>query len=151
MLRRMHRLASTSGRLQCELLHLFFFFQAHRETKECYRLFGMPAQANQDFFRFKRAAFYLGIKRNAGKVGLIFAKAAALSININTDSSPVAMGRTHMARTLLASSLLPPSASLPPSQFPFLECTEGHLIQSPLALAPCSTLFLLLSHARSPH
>ena len=32
-------------------------------------------------------------------------------------------------------------------QVPTNRCTGGHLIQSPLALAPCSTLFLLLSHA----
>ena len=31
-----------------------------------------------------------------------------------------------------------------------LKCTGGHLIQLPLALAPCSTLFLLLSHALGP-
>jgi hypothetical protein len=36
---------------------------------------------------------YSGVE---GKVGLIFAKAAALRINISTDGSPVAMGRTHI-------------------------------------------------------
>ena len=68
--------ASTSGRLHCELLRLLFL-QAHRETEEYCRLFGVPAQTNQDSFRYKRLAFYSGIK---GKVGLIFAKAAALRI-----------------------------------------------------------------------
>ena len=67
--------ASTSGRHHCELLRLLFL-QAHRETEEYCRLFGVPAQTNQDSFRYKRAAFYSGTK---GKVGLIFAKAAALS------------------------------------------------------------------------
>ena len=34
---------------------------------------------------------------------------------------------------------------------PVLECTGGHLIQSPWALAPCTTVgFLLLFHALSP-
>jgi hypothetical protein len=58
---------------------------------------------------------------------------------------------SHTTRTLLASS--PPSllitSSLP---FPYLGaqgCTGGYLIQSPLALAPCSTCFLLLSHTLS--
>ena len=64
--------AITSGRFHCELLRLLFL-QAHRETEEYYRLFGVSAQTNQDSFRYKRAAFYAGIK---GKVGLIFAKAA---------------------------------------------------------------------------
>ena len=105
--------ASTSGRLHCELLRLLFL-QAHRETEEYCRLFGVPAQTNQDSFRYKRAAFYSGIK---GKVGLIFAKAAALRININTDGSPVAMGRTHITHTSHASHLLSSSLShhlLPP-------------------------------------
>ena len=44
----------------------------------------MPAQINQDSFRYKCAAFYFRIER---KVGFIFAKAAALHININTDDS----------------------------------------------------------------
>ena len=94
--------ASTSGRLHCELLRLLFL-QAHRETEEYCRFFGVPAQTNQDSFRYKRAAFYSGIK---GKVELIFAKAAALRININTDGSPVAMGRTHITHTSHASHLL---------------------------------------------
>ena len=34
---------------------------------------------------------------------------------------------------------------------PLSLCTGGHLIQSPLALAPCSKLFLSLSHAHSSH
>ena len=34
--------------------------------------------------------------RRDEKVGLIFAKAAALHININTDGSPVAMGATAL-------------------------------------------------------
>ena len=53
-------MASTSGRLHCELLRLLFL-QAHRETEEYCRLFGVPAQTNQDSFRYKRAAFYFGI------------------------------------------------------------------------------------------
>ena len=102
--------ASTSGRLHCELL---LFLQAHRETEEYCRLFGVPTKTNQDSFRYKRAAFYSGIK---GKVGLICAKAAALRININTDGSPVAMGRTMTYHTFIARfspPLLLPFASPP--------------------------------------
>ena len=52
--------ASTSGRLHCELLRLLFL-QAHRETEEYCRLFGGPAQPNQDVFRYKRPTFYSGL------------------------------------------------------------------------------------------
>ena len=87
--------------------------------------------------------FYSSIK---GKVGLIFAKADSLRIRNYTDGSPVTMVYTwaahtsHTARPLIISSLA----------VPVLKCTGGQLIQSPLALAPCCTLFLLLSHALSP-
>ena len=43
--------------------------------------------------------------------------------------------------------LLPFSSSLPT---PVIKCPGGRLIESPLALALCSTLFLLLFHALSP-
>ena len=85
----------------------------------------MPAQTNQDSFRYKRAAFYPGIK---GKVGSIFAKAAALRININTDGSPVAMGRTHHTRLARFSPpLLPPFHHLLPPA-PVIKCPGGLLI-----------------------
>ena len=115
--------------------------------EEYCRLFGVPAQTNQDSFRYKRAAFYSGIK---GKVGLIFAKAAALRININTDGSPVAMGRTHITHTSHASHLLSSSLShhLLPPRSP--RRTGGLLIPSPSALALCSTLLLFLSFTLSP-
>ena len=141
--------ASTSGRLHCKLLRLLFL-QAHRETEEYCRLFGVPAQTNQDSFRYKRAAFYSGIK---GKVDLIFAKAAALRININSDGSPVtapwAAHTSHMHRTLLTSS--PPpfriTSSLPAL---VIKCPGGLLIPSPSTLALCSTLLLFLSFTLSP-
>ena len=97
--------ASTSGRLHCELLRLLFL-QAHRETEKYCRVFGVPAQTNQDFFRYKRAAFYSGMK---GKVGLIFAKAAALRININTDGRPLLTKK----RGELPASFARPTYSLP--------------------------------------
>ena len=60
----------------------------------------------------------LGIK---GRVSLIFAKAAALRININTDGSPVAMGRTlahHTYTARFSPPLLLPFSSPPPSPLP---------------------------------
>jgi hypothetical protein len=71
---------STSNRIHGELLRLFFL-QAHRETEVHFTAAGMPSQHNQsESFRFKRAAFYRGLK---SKVGLAAAKAAALRITIS--------------------------------------------------------------------
>ena len=56
-----------------------------------------------------------------GKGGLIFAKAAALRISINTDGSPVAMGRKRSNHTRLARSSPPRLISFsspPPSPLP---------------------------------
>ena len=68
---------------------------------------GLGGGTDVDSFRYERAAFYSGIK---GKVGLIFEKAAALRININTDGSPVdrAAHTSQTTRTLLASSAVLP-------------------------------------------
>ena len=122
--------------------------QARREPEEYYRLFGVPAQTNQDSFRYKRAAFYSGIN---GLVGLIFSEAAALRININTDGSPVAMGRAHIthASMLLASSP-PPFLNTSSLPAPEIKCPVGLLFQWPSALAICSTLLLFLSPTLSP-
>ena len=63
---------STSNRMHGEFLRLLFL-QAHRETEAHFTAAGMPSQRNQsESFRFKRAAFYQGLK---GKVGLAAAKA----------------------------------------------------------------------------
>ena len=64
---------------------------------------GMPAQPDQDQFRFRRAAFYSSLK---SKVGLIAAKAAALRVNMNTDSCLIASNAAsrHLA-SFQASSL----------------------------------------------
>jgi hypothetical protein len=59
---------------------------------------GTPAQPDQDQFRFRHTAFYSSLK---SKVGLIAAKAAALRINMNTDSCLVA---SRAASRRLASS-----------------------------------------------
>jgi hypothetical protein len=59
------------------------FLQAHRETEAYFVFMGTPAQPDQDQFRFCRAALYPSLKST---VGLIAAKAAALRVNVNTDS-----------------------------------------------------------------
>ena len=53
-----------------EFLRLLFL-QAHRETTAHFTAIGMPAQQHCDSFRFRRAAFYNGLK---SKVGLAAAK-----------------------------------------------------------------------------
>jgi hypothetical protein len=73
---------STSNRMHGKFLRLLFL-QAHRETEAHFTAAGMPSQRNQsESFRFKRAAFYQGLK---SKVGLAVAKAAALRINLNVQ------------------------------------------------------------------
>ena len=68
-----------------ELLRLLFL-QAHRETTAHFNAAGLPSQQNrsENAFRFKRAAFYMGLK---SKVGLVAAKASALWINLNLSPS----------------------------------------------------------------
>jgi guanylate kinase len=67
---------------------------------------GMPSQRNQsESFRFKRAAFYQGLK---SKVGLAAAKAAALRINLNVQGCSIVAAPMHApSRTSLL--LRPPS------------------------------------------
>jgi hypothetical protein len=57
-----------------EFLRLLFL-QAHRETEAHFTATGLPSQHNSYNFRFRRAAFYQGLK---SKVRLAAAKAAAL-------------------------------------------------------------------------
>ncbi len=67
---------TTSSRMHGEFLRLLFL-QAHRETTAHFIATGLPSQQNRsdNVFRFKRAAFYMGLK---SKVGLVAAKASAL-------------------------------------------------------------------------
>jgi hypothetical protein len=64
-----------------ECLRLLFL-QAHRETAAHFHATGLSSQQNRsdNAFRFKSAAFYMGLK---SKVGLVSAKASALRINLN--------------------------------------------------------------------
>jgi hypothetical protein len=89
------------------------FLQAHRETEAHFSAAGMPSHCNQSesvSFRFKRAAFYQGLK---SKVGLAAAKAAALRINLNVQGCSIvaapmhAPSRTPLLLPLLLSHNLP--------------------------------------------
>ena len=69
----MPAIASTSGRLHSEFVHLLFL-QAHRETDRFFAASGVQlAQPTCGFFHFRRAAFSSQLK---SKVGNILAKAA---------------------------------------------------------------------------
>jgi hypothetical protein len=101
---------STSNRMHGEFLRLLFL-QAHRETESHFTAAGLSSQRNQtESFRFKRAAFYQGLK---SKVGLAAAKAAALRINLNVQGCSIvaapmhAPSRTSLLLPLLLSHNLP--------------------------------------------
>ena len=73
-------IASTSGSLHSELVHLLFL-QAHRETDRFFAASGVQsAQSTSVFFHLRRAAFLQQLK---SKVGLALAKAAVLRIVLN--------------------------------------------------------------------
>ena len=77
---------STSTRMHGEFLRLLFL-QAHRETEAHFIATGMSSQnIHPEALRFKRAAFYNGLK---SKVGLAAAKAAALRINLNVQGCSI--------------------------------------------------------------
>jgi hypothetical protein len=87
----MPAIASTSGRLHSEFIRLLFL-QAHRETDHFFAASGVQlAQPKSGLFHFRRAAFSAQLK---AKVGSTIAKAAALSINLNIDGTPIT-SRTH--------------------------------------------------------
>jgi len=87
----MPAITSTSSRMHGEFLRLLFL-QAHRETTAHFTAIGMPAQQHSDSFRFRRAAFYNGLK---SKVGLDAAKTAAMRINLNIDGCGVVAPPVH--------------------------------------------------------
>jgi hypothetical protein len=84
---------TTSSRMHGEFLRLLFL-QAHRETTAHFIATGLPSQQNRsdNAFRFKRAAFYMGLK---SKVGLVAAKASALRINLNIQGCSVVAPSLH--------------------------------------------------------
>jgi hypothetical protein len=97
-------IVSTSTRMHGELLRLLFL-QAHRETEAHFTAAGMSSQTNDsEALRFKRAAFYNGLK---SKVGLAAAKAAALRINLNVQGCGIVLTPMHApSRTPLLLPLL---------------------------------------------
>ena len=108
----MPAIASTSSRMHGEFLRLLFL-QAHRETTAHFRVtaIGMPAQQHCDSFRFRRAAFYNGLK---SKVGLAAAK-TAMRINLNIDGCGVVAPPVHssLRAPLLLANLLAHNLPLP--------------------------------------
>ena len=110
----MPAITSTSSRMHGEFLRLLFL-QAHRETTAHFTAIGMPAQQHCDAFRFRRAAFYNGLK---SKVGLAAAKTAAMRINLNIDGCGVvappvhsSLRAPHLLANLLAHNLPLPRAA----------------------------------------
>ncbi len=89
----MPAIASTSGRLHSELVHLLFL-QAHRETDRFFAASGVQlAQSDRGQFHYKRTAFSSQLK---SKVGSILVKAAALRITLNIDGESIAStSHTH--------------------------------------------------------
>jgi hypothetical protein len=76
-----------------EFLRLLFL-QAHRETEAHFTAAaGMSSQTNNsEALRFKRAAFYNGLKI---KVGLAAAKASALKVNLNVQGCVIVAPPMH--------------------------------------------------------
>ena len=135
----MPAVATTTGRLHCELVRILFL-QAHRETDGFFAASGVEhAQHNQDQFRFRRAAFYSQLK---SKVGNILAKATALRINLNIDGAPIA-SHTHSPLPLTNFSSL--------IHFPFLRYPISPLHLVCARLSPPSALAISLSPHRHPY
>ncbi len=84
---------TTSSRMHGEFLRLVFL-QALRETTAHFIATGLPSQQKRsdNAFRFKRAAFCMGLK---SKVGLVAAKASALRINLTIQGCSVVAPSLH--------------------------------------------------------
>ena len=102
----MTAIASTSGRLHCEFVRLYFL-HAHRETDRFLAASGVQLTQSSTQHHYRRVAFSSQLK---SKVGHILAKAATLRINLNIDGAPIASrSHTHPSHSqpsrLLTSSL----------------------------------------------
>ena len=86
----MPAITSTSSRMHGEFLRLPFYRPTAQDHGALHR--HRPAQQNCDSFRFRRAAFYNGLK---SKVGLAAAKTAAMRINLNIDGCGVVAPPVH--------------------------------------------------------
>ena len=100
-----------SGRIHSELLRLLFL-HAHRETTRFFEIFDDGhAQPYTSRFTYRRAAFFNTLK---SKTGLMVARAAALCININTDSRPMTTSqRRRTSSSLCAPPLLSAACCVP--------------------------------------
>jgi len=84
-------IVSTSTRMHGEYLRLLFL--QDRETEAHFTAAGISSQTNNsEALRFKRAAFYNGLK---SKVGLAAAKVAALRINLNVQGCGIVATPMH--------------------------------------------------------
>jgi hypothetical protein len=90
---------------------VFFFYRPTERLEVHFTAAGMSSQTNNsEALRFKRAAFYNGLK---SKVGLAAAKAAALRVNLNVQGCGIvappmhAPSRTPLLLPLLLSHNLP--------------------------------------------
>ena len=108
-------IVSTSTRMHGEFLRLLFL-QAHRETEAHFTAVGMSSQnINTEALRFKRAAFYNGLKSKVG-LSLAAAKAAALRVNLNVQGCVIVAPPMHTpSRTPFCSPSFFHTISLPPA------------------------------------
>ena len=128
-----------------EFLRLLFL-QAHRETEAHFTAAGMSSQTNNsEALRFKRAAFYNGLK---SKVGLAAAKAAALRVNLNDQGCGIVAPPMH-ARSLSHSPSDPPpsftQSPYPPRSLVRDEQTSPHRPRLVVSHSTCPPL------SSSPH
>jgi hypothetical protein len=102
----------------------FFYTEAHRETEAHFTAAGMSSQTNNsEALRFKRAAFYNGLK---SKVGLAAVKAAALRVNLNVQGCGIVAAPMHAPpRTPLLLPLLL-SHNLPNPPRPLVRDEQTH-------------------------
>ena len=94
-------IASTSGRLHWEFVHLLFL-QTRRETDCFFGASGVQFAQSNTMYHYRRVAFSSQIK---SKVGHILAKAAVLRINLNIDVVPI-VSRSHTHPSNSQTSLL---------------------------------------------
>ena len=136
-------IVSTSTRMHGEFLRLLFL-QAHRETDAHFTAAGMSWQTNNsEALRFKRAAFYNGLK---SKVGLAAAKAAALRINLNVQGCGIVQCTLPLALPFCSPSFFH-TISLPPRSLVRDGKTNPHRPRLVVSHSTCPPL--LPPHANS--
>ena len=76
------------------VLFVHLFLSNCKHTTAHFIAIGLPSQQNRsdNAFRFKRAAFYMGLK---SKVGLVAAQASALRINLNIQDCSIVAPPLH--------------------------------------------------------